>query len=58
MFVFALDFYFPLSLSAKGSKMKTHKSLSTLLVVTFALAPQLLNTSPGALAAQTAPPVH
>jgi hypothetical protein len=51
MFVFALDFYFPLSLSAKGSKMKTHKSLSTLLVVAFALAPQLLNTSPGALAA-------
>jgi hypothetical protein len=31
--------------------MKTHKSLSTLLVVAFALAPQLLNTSTGALAA-------
>jgi len=31
--------------------MKTHKSLSTLLVVALALAPQLLNTSPGALAA-------
>ena len=31
--------------------MKTHKSLSTLLVVAFALAPQLLNTSRGVLAA-------
>jgi hypothetical protein len=31
--------------------MKTHKSLSTLLVVAFALAPQLLNTSRGTLAA-------
>jgi hypothetical protein len=31
--------------------MKTHKSLSTLLVVAFALAPRLLNTSRGALAA-------
>jgi hypothetical protein len=31
--------------------MKTHKFLSTLLVVAFALAPQLLNTSRGALAA-------
>jgi hypothetical protein len=31
--------------------MKTQKFLSTLLVVAFALAPQLLNTSRGALAA-------
>jgi hypothetical protein len=31
--------------------MKTHKLLSTLLVVAFGLAPQLLNTSRGALAA-------
>jgi hypothetical protein len=31
--------------------MKTHKFLSTLLVVAFALAPQLLNSSRGALAA-------
>lgn len=31
--------------------MKTHKFLSTLLVVAFALAPQLFNTSRGALAA-------
>jgi hypothetical protein len=31
--------------------MKTQKFLSTLLIVAFALAPQLLNTSPGALAA-------
>jgi hypothetical protein len=37
--------------SAKGSKMKTHKFLSTLLVVAFALAPQLFNSSRGALAA-------
>jgi hypothetical protein len=31
--------------------MKTHKFISTLLIVAFALAPQLLNTSRGALAA-------
>jgi hypothetical protein len=31
--------------------MKTQKFLSTLLVLGFALAPQLLNTSTGALAA-------
>jgi hypothetical protein len=31
--------------------MKTQKLLSTLLVVAFAVAPQLLNTSRGALAA-------
>jgi len=31
--------------------MKTHKVLSTLFVVAFALAPQLLNTSRGTLAA-------
>jgi len=37
--------------SAKGSKMKTHKFFSTLLVATFTLAPQLLNVSREALAA-------
>ncbi len=31
--------------------MKTRKSLSTLLVIAFALAPQLFNSSRGALAA-------
>jgi hypothetical protein len=36
--------------SAKGSKMKTHKIFSTLLIVAFALAP-LLNTSRGVFAA-------
>jgi hypothetical protein len=37
--------------SAKASKMRTHKLLSTLLVAAFALAPQLLNTSRGIFAA-------